>query len=597
MKSPLPIDLSKLDIETQNQLLSWAQLLQDQHEKDQCRIQQSESQVATKDRELQAIILEHNVIVANKEQALQTLQARTDQFETTVASQASEMADIKAFAQKQIAISHAKDIKIQALTLELARYKRIQYGPIKETLSSLQYSLFEEDIQIDLNAMECELEACSEDTAETRAQRTRSKHAGRNALPDHLPRIDHLHEPASCQCGHCGQNLVKIRDEITEQLDVEPARFWVHRHIRPQYACRQCETVVAEPAPPAVIDGGLAAPGLLSWLVVSKYVDHLPLYRLEQIAARQSVPLARSTLAEWVGRTAVTLQPLVDRLTEHLMQGNTLHADETPVSQLDPGKGKVHKSYLWAYRSNDLDLGPRIIVFDYQTGRSGQHARNFLSDWQGHLMVDDYGGYKSLFVPNGDGKVCVELACLAHARRKFFDLYQADKSPLAMEALTRLAGLYQVEADARDLSIEERKQLRAKRSLPILKDLKDWLQDKQLRVAPNSGAAKAIHYLLKRWHAFERYAYTGHLPMDNNAAENTIRPIAIGKKNWLFTGSERAGRRAAAIQTLLGTARLNGLDPAKWLKETLEKLPTWPNSRIDELMPFNPEVIQHLIQK
>ena len=241
--------------------------------------------------------------------------------------------------------------------------------------------------------------------------------AGRQPLPEHLPRIEHRHEPASCTCGQCGNDLIKISEDISEQLDVEPARFFVHRHIRPQYACRACETITAAPIPPAVIDGGLAAVGLYVWVLVGKYLDHLPLYRLEQIAARDNVMLSRSTMAQWVGRIGVTLQPLAERLVELLLKRNVLHADETPVAQLDPGKGKTHRAYLWAYRSNVLETGPPMVVFDYQTSRAGRHARDFLSGWRGHLMVDDFSGYKALFT---DG--VTELGCLAHARRKFFDL-------------------------------------------------------------------------------------------------------------------------------------------------------------------------------
>jgi len=413
-------------------------------------------------------------------------------------------------------------------------------------------------------------------------------------LPDHLPRIEHRHEPQSCTCGQCGDPLSHIRDDITEQLDVEPAKFFVRRHIRPQYACRACETVVAEAVPPAVIDGGLAAVGLLAWVVIGKYLDHSPLYRLEQVASRSGVHLPRSTLADWVGQVGVALQPLVDRLIWHLLQGDTLLADETPLPQLDPGKGKTKKAYLWAYRSNDLQPGHRIIVFDYQSDRSGQHARNFLGGWQGHLMVDDYSGYKALF---GTGKdkttpkpTCTELACLAHIRRKFFDLYQANKSPMAYEALTRIAKLYEIESDAKGLCIEQRQALRQEKAKPLLEEMHTWLLDAVTKTAPGGGSAKALSYALKRWPALIRYADTGHLPIDNNPTENCIRLIALGRKNYLFVGTERAGKRAAAIQSLLGTAKLNGLDPAAWLKETLQKLPTWPNSKIDELLPFGKSI-------
>ena len=484
-----------------------------------------------------------------------------------------------------------KDFKIEALTFELARLRRIQFGAKNETLSPLQRDIFAETLAADIAAIEVELEQLADPEPCATVVKPKRPRAGRQPLPEHLPRIEHRHEPESCQCGQCGNNLVKIGEDITEQLDVEPAKFFVHRHIRPQYACRKCETMTAAPIPPAVIDGGMAAVGLLTWIMISKFVDHLPLYRLEQIAARDQVILARSSLAEWVGRVGVALQPLVDRLVWHLLQGNTLHADETPVSQLAPGTGKTRKAYLWAYRSNDLQTGPRIIVFDYHPGRSGVYARGFLGDWRGHLMVDDYSGYKALFTPDGAGDACVELGCLAHARRKFFDLHKANQSPMALEALNRIAVLYAIETEGKDLGIEERKGLRAEKSLPHLTALHAWLLDTRNQTASGGGSAKALDYSIKRWGSLSRYANTGHLPIDNNPVENCIRPIALGKKNWLFVGSERAGKRAAAIQTLLGTAKLNGLNPGEWLKDTLEKLPTWQNSRIDELLPLAPEII------
>ena len=334
-----------------------------------------------------------------------------------------------------------------------------------------------------------------------------------------------------------------------ESISLEPAKFFVHRHIRPQYACKHCQTITAAPIPPAVIDGGMAAIGLLVWVIISKYLDHL-------------------------------------------LQGDTLHADETPVAQLDPGKGKTRKAYLLACRSNDLQEDrPRIIVFDYQPGRSGEHARQFLGAWSGHLLVDDYVGYKALFANAGQPLGCIELACLAHARRKFFDLHHANQSPMAQEALQRISALYAIEAEGKALSIEARQQLRRDKSLPQLQAFHDWLVNTRLGIANGGTSAKAMDYTLKRWPALIRYAETGHLPIDNNLIENCIRPIALGRRNWLFTGSERAGKRAAAIQTLLGTAKLNGLNPTSWLKDTLEKLPAWPNRRIDELLTLTPEWI------
>jgi transposase len=489
--------------------------------------------------------------------------------------------------QAKDAAIQAKDLKIEALTHELAHIRRIRFGVKSETLSPLQRDVFEETLDTDLAAIESEVEQLQDGRPGDTVVKPKRPRAGRQPLPDHLPRVEHRHEPASCTCGRCGKDLVKIGEDITEQLDVEPAKFFVHRHIRPQYACRACETVTAAPIPPAVIDGGMAAVGLLAWVMVSKYQDHLPLYRLEQIADRDNVILSRSTLADWVGRVGVALQPLVDRLTWHLLQGNTLHADETPVAQLDPGSGKTCKAYLWAYRSNDLaEAGQRLIVFDYQKGRGGEHARQFLGAWKGHLMVDDYAGYKALFTDTGNSGACIELACFAHARRKFFDLHQANQSPMAWEALQRISVLYAIEAEGKALDIGARQQLRAEKSQPQLHAFHDWLVQTRSGTASGGASAKALDYSLKRWPALVRYAETGHLPIDNNPVENCIRPIAVGKKNWLFVGSERAGQRAAAIQTLLGTAKLNGLNPAAWLKDTLEKLPTWPNSRIDELLPF-----------
>jgi transposase len=497
-----------------------------------------------------------------------------------------------ALLQSKDALIKAKDFKIEALTHEVAYYRRIRFSVKSESLSPLQRDVFEETWNTDMSAMEAELEQLKDDQPYDTVVKPKRPRAGRQPLPAHLPRIEHRHEPESCSCGKCGKDLVKIGEDVTEQLDVEPAKFFVHRHIRPQYACKNCETITAAPIPPAVIDGGMAAVGLLVWVVISKYLDHLPLYRLGKIAARENLMLSDSTLAEWVGRIGVALQPLVDRLIWHLLQGDTLHADETPVAQLDPGKGKTRKAYLWAYRSNDLQVDrPRIIVFDYRQGRSGEFARQFLGTWKGHLMVDDYSGYKALFASSGRSADCIELACLAHARRKFFDLHQANQSPMALEALQRIAGLYAIEAEGKALSVEARQQLRNEKSLPHLHAFHDWLVKTRVGIAHGGTSAKAIDYTLRRWPALIRYAETGHLPIDNNPIENCIRPIALGRRNWLFTGSERAGIRAAAIQTLLATAKLNGLNPTDWLRDTLEKLPTWPNRRIDELLPLAPEWI------
>lgn len=474
------------------------------------------------------------------------------------------------------------ELKNQKLVHELATLKRLQFGRSSEALNAEQRQLFEEDLLQDIAAVEAELEQHDTPDADTpQPSRKLRSRAGRQSLPEHLARIDVRHELESCHCGHCHAKLTVIGEDISEQLDVEPTRFFVIRNIRPQYACRNCETISAAAVAPAVIDGGLATPGLLAWVGISKFVDHLPLYRLEQIAKRSGVPLARSTLSEWIGRIGVALQPLLDRLVEWLRQQPSLHADETPLQQLDPGKGSTRRAYLWAYRSNDLAGGLPMVVFDYQLTRGGQHARNFLRDWRGSLMVDDFAGYKALF-----SQGVTEQGCWAHARRKFFELQNATPHPVAAEALLRIGRLYAVEDEAKGLDSVCRQRLRAEHSLPELQSLHDWLLELRPTVANGSALAKAIDYTLRRWVALTIYASSGDLPIDNNPVENAIRPIAIGKKNWLFAGSERAGRRAAAIQSLLATAKLNGLDPYAWLKDTLEKLPVWPNSRLDELLPL-----------
>jgi transposase len=466
---------------------------------------------------------------------------------------------------------------------ELAYLRRMRYGAKTEALSAVHLDLFQEHFTADAAAIAAEMEKRkaqleAENAAKPKVPR---KHSGRQPLPPHLPRTDIHHPLASCDCGQCGKTMVRIGEDITEKLHVVPAQFSVERHIYPKYACRPCETVAATPVAPAIIDGGIATNGLLAWITISKFLDHLPLYRLEQIAERENVSLPRSNQAEWIGKIGVALQPLADRLAQLLRQRSVLHADETPVDQLEPKSGKNKRAYIWVYRSNAMDDAPPIVVYDYQTSRCGSHARKFLENWQGHLMVDDYSGYKALFALG-----ITELGCMAHARRKFFDLHIANQSSVSAEALVWISALYQVEDEGKNLDIAARQKLRAEKSLPLLDSYRKWLDITRAKVALGSATLRAIDYTLRRWPSLIRYAVTGHLPIDNNCAENVIRPIALGRKNWLHYGSERAGHRAAAIQSLLITAKINGLNPAAWLADVLEKLPTWPNSRIDELLPL-----------
>lgn len=467
------------------------------------------------------------------------------------------------------------------LTYENAYLKRMRYGVKSEALSSEQRDLFNEYIDEDIAAVECEIEQL-----QTQATARKPKTGGgRQPLPAHLPRTVIVHEPESCQCPQCKSSLIKFGEDISEKLHYTPGTFSVEQHIRPKYKCpSKCEVIISAPVEPAIIDGGMATNDLLAWVIISKYLDHLPLYRIEQIAQRQGVHLSRQTLAQWVGKVGVALAPLAQRLRERMLQNTVLHADETPIRQLDPGSGKTHSAYLWAYRtSGTAGNAPPIVVFDYQSSRAGKHARHYLDGWRGHLMVDDYAGYKAMFNSNGDGPI-TELACWAHARRKFHDLHAANGSPTAREAIERIAQLYAIERQAAELDDQARQKLRQTHAVPILNDLHAWLTS----IATVGGTAlqKAINYTLKRWAALTRYVESGQYPIDNNPIENAIRPIAIGKKNWLFVGSERAGQRAAAIQSLFATAKANGIEPHAWLIDTLNKLPTWRNSRIDELLPL-----------
>ena len=469
-----------------------------------------------------------------------------------------------------------KDAKIAKLTHEIARLRRVQFAAKSERMDPAQRELFDEAMAADIAALEAELAALKTPSAEPATRERRAP--VRRPLPADLPRVETIHEPASCDCASCGAALVKIGEHVSEKLDVEPMKFFVRREVHPQYACRACETIVAEPVAPAILDRGLAAPGLLAQVAIQKYTDHLPLYRQEAIFARHGIELSRTTLAEWIGVIGLRLQPLVDALRTRLLAAPVLHADETPVAQLDPGAGKTKRTYLFAYRTAE---GPPIILFDHCASRAGKHAANFLGDWKGALMVDDYGGYKALFA---DG--VTELACWAHARRKFFDVHKASANPLAKEALERIGTLYVIEAKLRDLDAADRHRERQRYLAPKLTELKDWLDGLSTVVLGNTGLAGAIRYTFRRWSALARVLDDGRFPIDNNPIENAIRPIAIGRKNWLFAGSETAGRRAAAIMSLIATAKANGIDPHAWLTDTLTRLPTTKDRDIASLLPL-----------
>jgi transposase len=395
-----------------------------------------------------------------------------------------------------------------------------------------------------------------------------------------LPRITIEHEPDNTTC-RCGCQLKRIGEEISEKLDYTPGTFTVERHVRGKWVCDQCETLIQAPVPAQVIDKGIPTSGLLAHVLVAKYADHLPLYRQESIFARAGLPIARSTLADWVGRCGVALQPLVDALRETLIDHPVLHADETPVQMLAPGKKETHRAYVWAYASTTFSA-VKGVVYDFAPSRSGKHARAFLKTWQGKLVCDDFAGYKAGFAQG-----ITEIGCMAHARRKFFDLHAANQSQLAEVALQQIGLLYELEREVKDLQPDQRQAIRQHKAVPILDALHQWLLAQRQKVPDGSGTAKAIDYSLKRWAALIRYCEDGQVPIDNNWVENQIRPWALGRSNWLFAGSLRSGQRAAAVMSLIQSAKMNGHDPYAYLKDVLERLPTQRASAINELLPHN----------
>lgn len=472
---------------------------------------------------------------------------------------------------------------------EIKYLRSLKFLPSTERGNGTDAELLQaEDIQADLANLEETLNknignaGNSESSTENSEATTkpRAKPTGRRALPAHLPRIDIRHDVDHCACGACKADLKWIRDDITEKLHLIPAKVAVYRHIYPQYACQKCESIARTPVVNELIAGGLPSNGTLAWLAVSKYADHLPLYRIVKMLERDGISLPLSTLSAWIGVLGAHLTQLWQRLGENIKQQQMLHIDETPVTQLSNVKNQTKKAYIWAYRS--VSSAPATIIwFDYHSSRSGACVRQFLGDWQGTIMVDDYAGYKKLIQTNN----LIELGCWAHVRRKFFELVQSHKSQKGQQMLDLIAKLYKIEAEAKELSIDQRQAIRQREAIPILDAIEGFLADTKQVARPNSGLSRAVDYTVRRWASLRRYAEHGAYPIDNNPVENAIRPIAVGKKNWLFAGSERAGKRAAVLQTLLATAKANDLNPYEWLLEVLNKLPTHPHARLDELLP------------
>lgn len=476
---------------------------------------------------------------------------------------------------------------IEHLKLQIARLKRAQFGRSSEKLGELT-------AQLTLLCAADPAAAAAAPTSTTPLKRrlqvvaesSEPQQAARRALPVHLPRETVVHDPAPCTCAECGGRLRQLGADVSEMLEYVPARFKVIRHVRPKLACVRCARIVQADAPVRPIERGLPGPGLLAHVLVSKYADHLPLYRQQAIYAREGVALERSTLADWVGSAYRLLDPLVAALGRHVLAAGKLHADDTPVPVLDPGRGKTKTGRLWTYVRDDRPAGdsaPPAVWFRYSPDRRGEHPRAHLKLFAGVLQADGYAGFNGLYA----AERIREAACWAHVRRKFYDIAQAMAAPMALEALQRIVALYEIEAHLRGRPPDERRAERQARAGPLLDDLHAWLGTQLTQLSARSALAGAIKYALARWPALIRYRDDGRLEIDNNAAERALRAVALGRKNYLFAGSDAGGERAAAIYSLIGSAKLNGLDPEAYLRHVLGRIASHPINRIAEMLPWN----------
>jgi transposase len=487
--------------------------------------------------------------------------------------------ELRALIVSQHEVIVSRDSEIEQLKLLIAKLRRMQFGRSSEKL----------DRQIE--QLELRLEALQLNDAERVAAMPEAvaepvARAMRGPLPEHLPREVRTHLPKQEACPDCGGELRKLGEDASEVLERIPAHFLVIRHVRVKLTCTCCERIVQAAAPSRPIERGMAGPGLLAHVLVSKFSDHLPLYRQSEIYAREGVELDRSTLADWVGASGRLLEPLAEVLRRHVMSAEKLHADDTPVPVLAPGLGKTKTGRLWTYVRDDRPAGdqtPPAAWFAYTPDRKGEHPQAHLSDFRGMLQADAYAGFDAIY----EAGSIREAACWAHVRRKFYDLQVAHKSPVAEEALRRIAELYAIEADLRGRKPAERRQIRSERSRPLLESLKQWLEETLEKLSRKSDTSLAVRYALGRWEALMRYCDDGRLEIDNNAAERALRAVALGRKNYLFAGSDRGGESAAVIYSLIGTAKLNGIDPESYLRNVLSRIAEHPINRIEELLPWN----------
>lgn len=500
------------------------------------------------------------------------------QFAELKRENAALEAEYKALSKKSLVLTQ------QLVTLEqqLAALRRARFGKSSEKLDT---NIYQMELMIeDLESSIAELDSGDKREAPAKARASRT----RQALPESLPRETCTHDAGEC-CGECGNQLTLIGEDVSEQLEYKPASFRVIRHARPKYRCDGCKTLVQASAPSKPIEKSYAGPGLLAHIAVAKYCDHLPLYRQSVIYAREGVELKRSTLADWVGKTCHLLRPLNEALQAFVMDTDKLHGDDTPVPVLQPGRKTTKQGRLWGYLRDNRPAGDAsapAVWFAYSPDRKGRWPQEHLANYEGTLQADGYAGYNALYQT---GRV-KEAACWAHVRRKFFEVDKTQPDSFAGHVLKRIAQLYVIEDDIKGSSPDHRQDVRQARAGPILERLKEELRSTLSQVPKKLPLAQAIHYALVRWEALTCFQHDGTLEIDNNPIEREIRPIALGRKNYLFAGSDAGGDRAAMMYSLLNTAKLNGLDPEAYLTHVLSTIAEHPVNRVHELLPWNVEL-------
>ena len=472
-----------------------------------------------------------------------------------------------------------RNARLEAIIRQL---RRLQFGRKSEKLEPDQLNLALEDLEAAAASIEAEHEQVD---GAVKAKNSNSRRRNRGHLPAHLPREEVIIEPNDKDCPCCGGALHVIGEDVSERLDRIPAKLKVIVTRRPKYACRSCtDGVVQAPAPARLITGGLPTEAFVADVLVSKYADHLPLYRQSQILTREGIEIHRSTLAHWVGFAAFELAPLHARLMETLKRSPKLFADETPCPVLDPGRGRTKKGYLWAIARDDRPWGnsdPPAVAYTYAPGRGAEHVQRMLAGFTSILQVDGYAAYNKL-------EPAVTLAlCWSHFRRRFYDIAKGGNAPIATEILRRIGDLYAIEAEIRGHGADQRRAIRQARAKDLVEDLETWLKEQLARVSKSSEIAKHIRYGINHWDGLCRYLGDGRIEMDTNTVERSIRPLALNRKNALFAGSDEGGANWAIIASLVETCKLNDVNPHAWLTDTLSKLVNrWPQSRIDELMPW-----------